>query len=70
MKIGDLVELSKAGSERGGNWTVRKGFGMVIAFEPHSRWPIICHWPQKNERNKTHHFKRYELKKLRSKQNG
>ena len=67
-KIGDLVELSAAGKARAGNWTVRRGYGMVIELDVgFNKWPVMCHWPMKDGAEKKHSFKDYELKRLKVK---
>ena len=65
MKIGDLVTLSAAGRQRNGNWSVRKGIGIIVQINSMRKYPIVCEWPLKTSGSTQHHFKRYELKKVK-----
>ena len=67
MKIGDLVELSAAGSKAKQNEQVWGLMGMIMELETGSHHPYKIDWFRPNGTLKSVPMARYEIKKLRGK---
>ncbi len=68
FKIGDLILLSAAGKKRSGNWRCWSsgGFGVIEAMTASCSYPIeVIWWSEDMNKNFSHRFKRYELKKFK-----
>ena len=71
FKIGDLVQLSAAGrrSNQNHQFDYDGAWGMVVRFDEHNQYPILCHWFSDVRRfcgpNDHATFKEYELKRYR-----
>jgi len=67
MQVGDLVELSAAGSKAKQNEMVWGLWGMIMKVREHGNHPYSIEWFKAN--GKTHRcpMARYEIKKLRGK---
>ena len=67
MQVGDLVELSAAGSKAKQNDVCYGQWGMIVKIDKNRNHPYSIEWFKSN--GKTHHcpMARYEIKKLRGK---
>ena len=73
-KIGTLVELSAAGAKADQNQSYVGGFGVVIDFIPHRKYPYTTKWMKAGETYPAGEcavhggqvFKGYEIKKLKA----
>ena len=66
MQIGDLVELSAAGSKAKQNSEVYGWFGVIVDIEGHCH-PYKINWFNPDGSIKSVPMARYEIKKLRGK---
>ena len=72
MQVGDLVELSSAGSKAQQNWEVVGKIGLLMKIQKHASFPYQVQWyGVEKKRNTTIReggilpMKRYELKRLK-----
>ena len=72
MKVGDLVELSKAGIRRTANSMCLGGWGIIVSIDVDEDFPFKCQWFNKSGDVTNHNcddeyavFKAYELKKYK-----
>ena len=73
MQVGDLVELSSAGSKNQQNMSVYGKIGMIVEYNPHSHYPYAVEWYGVENRidwkgvQGVLPCKRYEIKKVKAK---
>tara|TARA_R100001443_G_scaffold4807_1_gene13425 strand:+ start:294 stop:509 length:216 start_codon:yes stop_codon:yes gene_type:complete len=67
FKIGELVTLSSAGSNRHHNCGFYTGFGIVVACNTCENYPYRMRWYNKKENGTFFSAKEYELKRYKVK---
>jgi hypothetical protein len=67
MKVGDLVQLSAAGSKNRPNWSMEGKMGIILAVNVARKNPYQVQWLGEDSQYRTKWWmKRHELKMLRS----
>jgi hypothetical protein len=67
FKIGELVTLSSAGTNRQHNCGFKTGFGIVVRHTTGDQFPYSMMWYNKKENGTCFSAKEYELKRYKAK---